>query len=333
MISLPLKVLLVYSLLPSSASFSPPGQGLSRPTKVASPFAALKKNHELVPTQSNLQNKIINQIMETNPAELPKIPESQKQLLFDTAKILKVQLSSICETTLDRLSFDNRLDDYTNKISLKGESQEELMEKITRKLDQRSFSSLKQLSDLVRARINLENYEQVSNAVHVATQVAVDHGFKVEKIQMPKRPLGKKRFGYPRFHLRLQHPLWPINCEIQFGTIAFEELIDSMMIPIVDSGALAELNRLHLVPNLHDIDYKIFRSLLKLQHKNKPLSKLLQHLRVPITKFCDDLDEFAAEIGMYGFEVNSFHEKAIHILKRAGDLLLKVHKQGALNHL
>ncbi|MFK7824264.1 MAG: hypothetical protein AB8G05_08905 [Oligoflexales bacterium] len=332
MISLPFKVLLALGLVHQSGSFSPtiPSPKLKKLDYARDP-AVLEPTFIpwLAPV---LKNELVNQILNTDRENLSNIPIIHKELLFEAASELKGKLSVICEETLDKLALDNRLEEYSFKVNTKGIDYDELHKKIVRKIDQRNFFSPSQLSDIVRARINLTNFQEVSNAAHVASQVAIKHGFQIIKMQQPKRPLEPMKFGYPRIHLHLKYPNSPITCEIQLGTIAFDQLIDLTQVPVSDIRIIKELKRLKLDTRLHYIDYKIFRFLLK-KHRENYNYFLPEYLRTAIQEFCDDLDDFASEIGLHGYEVSGFQQKSKLVIARASELLKLIHSKGFLNYI
>lgn len=178
------------------------------------------------------------------------------------------------------------------------------------------------MDDMVRGRINSINGE---NADIIFQRLRYkQRQYKVIHVEPPRRgPTSKKlsesEFGYPRYHIILQDSKTGLTHEWQIGTKAVTDVFEYKAKPIKfpDKRLYNYFN-----PDLHDIDYDLFRSLLN-NPKYKQLAK-----EIGIPQFCNKVDRVAGKAGRYGEavrnkqlfkEIELLHEEAGKILKRLYD--------------
>lgn len=331
LLTLPLKVLLATGLIQQTSAFQ---HGTNAPFNQLSKVKSSAVFEPMVVSSAEThKGRVLQQIMDSDRNKLANMPTVHREILFEAADELKGKLTSLCEEIMDTLALDHQLQDNSSTVCAKGINQDDLHERIIRKLDSRSYLQTKELSDIVRARINLDNFDQVFDALRIAQQIAIKHGFELTKQRNPKRQLGPLKFGYPRFHIHIMHADWPINCEIQFGTMAFEHVIDLMQVPVRNPKIHQALSKLNFEANLHDIDYKIFRRILSKFQDGHHQFLVFRNILQPIQTFCDELDEFSGLLGIHGYDVENFDEQSMMILLKANQLLELIYANGLFDYL
>jgi hypothetical protein len=170
------------------------------------------------------------------------------------------------------------------------------------------YTRIGQMDDIVRGRFDLRSNEDVNT---VAAALKGQKKYPVAFAVAPQRPQPGGGFGYPRWHIIISDPESGLTHEWQIGTKAVTEVFEKGNIRLPAGVELGP----GMKPNLHDIEYDIFKGI----EKKYPDV----HKRHNLPEFHAKVDTLAAEAGLKGEKtpdltkkINALHEDAyLHLQK------------------
>ncbi|SCX85438.1 protein of unknown function [Nitrosospira sp. Nl5] len=231
-------------------------------------------------------------VLDMTPDEFEKNQEAQYQL-FTMAKSCRSRMQALADDILAQQLIKGEA-----KSILKRDSFPEFVKGVVAKCRRNGYNRIGQMDDIVRGRFNLRSNEDVNT---VAAALKVQKKYPVSFVVGPQREQPGGGFGYPRWHIILSDPESGLTHEWQIGTQAVTDVFEKGKIKLPDGVELGP----DMKPNLHDIEYDIFRGI----EKKYPDV----HKRHNLPEFHAKVDALAAEAGLKG-------EKTPDLAKKIGVL-------------
>lgn len=231
-------------------------------------------------------------VLDMSPDEFEKNQEAQYQL-FTMAKSCRSRMQALADDILAQQLIKGEA-----KSILKRDSFPEFVKGVVAKCRRNGYNRIGQMDDIVRGRFDLRSNEDVNT---VAAALKVQKKYPVSFVVGPQREQPGGGFGYPRWHIILSDPESGLTHEWQIGTQAVTEVFEKGKIKLPEGVELGP----DMKPNLHDIEYDIFRGI----EKKYPDV----HKRHNLPEFHAKVDALAAEAGLKG-------EKTPDLAKKIGVL-------------
>jgi hypothetical protein len=245
-------------------------------------------------------------VLDMSPDEFEKNQEAQYQL-FTMAKSCRARMQALAEETLNQ----QLITGGEVKSILKRDSLPEFVKGVVAKCRRNGYTRIGQMDDIVRGRFDLRSNEDVNT---VAAALKGQKKYPVAFVVAPQREQAGGGFGYPRWHIILSDPESGLTHEWQIGTKAVTEVFEKGKIRLPEGVELGP----DMKPNLHDIEYDIFRGI----EKKYPDV----HKRHNLPEFHAKVDTLAAEAGLKGEKtpdltkkINALHEDAYRHLQKLVD--------------
>lgn len=242
-------------------------------------------------------------VLDMSPDEFEKNQEAQYQL-FTMAKSCRARMQALAEETLNQ----QLITGGEAKSILKRDSLPEFVKGVVAKCRRNGYTRIGQMDDIVRGRFDLRSNEDVNT---VAAALKGQKKYPVAFAVAPQRPQPGGGFGYPRWHIIISDPESGLTHEWQIGTKAVTEVFEKGNIRLPAGVELGP----GMKPNLHDIEYDIFKGI----EKKYPDV----HKRHNLPEFHAKVDALAAEAGLKGEKTPELTKKinALH-----GDAYLHLQK-------
>jgi hypothetical protein len=242
-------------------------------------------------------------VLDMSPDEFEKNQEAQYQL-FTMAKSCRARMQALAEEILNQ----QLITGGEAKSILKRDSLPEFVKGVVAKCRRNGYTRIGQMDDIVRGRFDLRSNEDVNT---VAAALKGQKKYPVAFAVAPQRPQPGGGFGYPRWHIIISDPESGLTHEWQIGTKAVTEVFEKGNIRLPAGVELGP----GMKPNLHDIEYDIFKGI----EKKYPDV----HKRHNLPEFHAKVDTLAAEAGLKGEKtpdltkkINALHEDAyLHLQK------------------
>jgi hypothetical protein len=232
-------------------------------------------------------------VLDMSPDEFEKNQEAQYQL-FTMAKSCRARMQALAEEILSQ----QLITGGEVKSILKRDSLPDFTAGVLAKCRRNNYTRIGQMDDMVRGRFDLRSNDDVNT---VAAALKVQKKYPVAFAVAPQRPQPAGGFGYPRWHIIVSDPDSGLTHEWQIGTKAVTEVFEKGKIKLPEGVELGP----GMKPDLHDIEYDIFRGI----EKKYPDV----HKRHNLPEFHAKVDTLAAEAGLKG-------EKTPDLMKKIGAL-------------
>jgi hypothetical protein len=221
---------------------------------------------------------------------------------------------------------------------LKRDGQAEFAAGVIAKAGRNRFHTIGEMDDMVRGRFDLCAAEDARNLAEAllftlpAPGTVDDEGKPVEgpyirlpKAELPRRPVTVPECpcggaGYPRYHVIVQDPETGVTHEWQIGTGAVSDVYELAGV-VFPPGMWLDFESGALGPDLHDVDYDIFRQGVR-GHDREHGENMYETLG--LAAFGERLDQLSAAAHCQGYALEDLDARIAALHAEASELLQKV---------
>lgn len=221
----------------------------------------------------------------------------------------------------------NHCEAYRIQVKLKRPVFSDFVESILTKMNRRGLREVGDLSDIVRARIDLDRASDLSTVIWLMSRHLETAGLVICEIEGPRRPVYANSgellgFGYHRYHFLVEFLDFPLKAEIQIGTKALSEVFEARYVELKNTELRDLLESRGICFDLHDLEYLLVQGLWKSARKhNSPQYVKYLSQKYSLESLSKQLDFLAAEAGCLGGRVSDLEIKIRNISNVIGTTL------------